>query len=46
LKAGENVSLSLMEAEYFGTSELAKEVIFAKQILETMGVILEFSIIS
>jgi hypothetical protein len=31
-----------MTAEYFGTSELVKEVIFAEQILETMGVILEF----
>jgi hypothetical protein len=34
-----------MEAEYFGTLELPKEVFFAKQILETMGVILEFPII-
>jgi hypothetical protein len=30
LKAGKSVTLSSMEAEYFGTSELAKEVIFAK----------------
>ena len=44
-KAGKSVTLSSTEAEYFGTSELAKEVIFAKQILETMGVILEFPII-
>jgi hypothetical protein len=44
-KAGKSVTLSSTESEYFGTSELAKEAIFAKQILETMGVILEFPII-
>jgi hypothetical protein len=36
-KAGKSVTLSSMEAEYFGTSELAKEVIFAKQILRHHG---------
>jgi hypothetical protein len=34
-----------METEYFGTSELANKVIFARQIIKTMGVILEFPIV-
>jgi hypothetical protein len=44
-KSWKSVTLSATEAEYFGTSEFTKEVISAEQILETMGVILEFPII-
>jgi hypothetical protein len=30
--------LSSTEAAYFATSEIAKEVVFAKQLLESMGI--------
>jgi hypothetical protein len=43
-KAGKSVTLSSTEAEYFATSEIAKEVIFAKQVLESMGIELTFPI--
>jgi hypothetical protein len=37
-KACRSVTLSSAEAEYYALSEVAKEVIFAKQVLETMGI--------
>jgi hypothetical protein len=37
-KAGKSVTLSSTKAEYYTTSEIAKEVIFAKNILEEMGI--------
>jgi hypothetical protein len=43
-KAGKSVTLSSTEAEYFGASEIAKEVIFAKQVIESMGIQLAFPI--
>jgi hypothetical protein len=43
-KAGKSVTLSSTEAEYFGASEIAKEVIFAKQVIESMGIQLTFPI--
>jgi hypothetical protein len=36
--------LSSTEAEYYATSEIAKEVIFAKNLLEEMGIQLQFPI--
>jgi hypothetical protein len=44
-KSGKSVTLSSTEAEYFALSEVAKEAIFAKQVLESMGVKLAFPII-
>ena len=44
-KTGRSVTLSSCEAEYVGLSELAKEVIFAKQVLESMGFNVEYPII-
>ena len=43
-KSGKSVTLSSTEAEYFATSEIAKEAIFAKQVIESMGIQLEFPI--
>jgi hypothetical protein len=43
-KSGKSVTLSSTEAEYFATSEVAKEAIFAKQVIESMGIKLEFPI--
>jgi hypothetical protein len=43
-KSGKSVTLSSTEAEYFATSEVAKEAIFAKQVVESMGIELEFPI--
>ena len=37
-KAGKSVTLSSTEAEYFALSEVTKEIIFVKQILESMGI--------
>ena len=37
-KACRSVTLSSTEAEYYALSEVTKEVIFAKQVLETMGI--------
>ena len=37
-KSGKSVTLSLTEAEYFACSEAAKEVMFIKNVLETMGI--------
>jgi hypothetical protein len=36
--AGKSVTLSSTEAEYFALSEVTKEVMFVKQVLETMGI--------
>ena len=36
-KAGKSVTLSSTEAEYVAVSEFAKEVIFVKQVLESIG---------
>ena len=43
-KAGKSVTLSSTEAEYVAISELAKEVIFVKQVLESIGLKVEFPI--
>jgi hypothetical protein len=37
-KAGKCVTLSSTEAEYVAVSEVAKEILFAKQVLESMGI--------
>jgi hypothetical protein len=37
-KACRSVTLSSTEAEYYALSEVTKEVIFAKPVLETMGI--------
>jgi Reverse transcriptase (RNA-dependent DNA polymerase) len=37
-KAGKSVTLSSTEAEYFALSEVTKEIMFVKQVLETMGI--------
>lgn len=37
-KSGKSVTLSSTEAEYFACSEAAKEVMFIKNVLETMGI--------
>ena len=44
-KSGKSVTLSSTEAEYVATSEVAKEVIFAKQVIESMGIKLQYPII-
>ena len=36
-KSGNSVTLSSTEAEYYAISEVAKELLFAKQLLESMG---------
>jgi hypothetical protein len=36
--------LSSTEAEYYATSEIAKEVIFAKNLMEEIGIQLQFPI--
>jgi hypothetical protein len=43
-KACRSVTLSSTEAEYYALSEVTKEVIFAKQVLETMGIKLNLPI--
>jgi hypothetical protein len=43
-KAGKSVTLSSTEAEYFALSEVAKEAIFAKQVIESMGIEIIFPI--
>ena len=37
-KSGKTVTLSSTEAEYYGISECAKELIFVKHIIESMGI--------
>jgi Reverse transcriptase (RNA-dependent DNA polymerase) len=44
-KAGKSVTLSSTEAEYFAASEIAKEVIYTKQLAETMGLKIKLPII-
>ena len=44
-KSGKSVTLSSTEAEYFATSEVAKEVIFAKQVIESIGIKISYPII-
>jgi hypothetical protein len=43
-KACSSITLSSTEAEYYAPSEVTKEVIFAKQVLETMGIKLNLPI--
>jgi hypothetical protein len=44
-KSGRSVTLSSTEAEYYATSEVAKEIIFAKQVIESMGITLQYPIV-
>ena len=37
-KAGKSVTLSSTEAEYVASSEIAKEAIFVKNLLDSMGI--------
>jgi hypothetical protein len=41
-KSGKSVTLSSTEAEYFALSEVAKEVIFVKQVVDSMGYKISF----
>jgi hypothetical protein len=43
-KAGKSVALLSTEAEYYATSEIAKEVVFAKNLIEEVGFQLQFPI--
>jgi hypothetical protein len=43
-KAGKSVTLSSTKAEYYATSEIAQEVFFAKNLLEEIGIQLQFPI--
>lgn len=43
-KAGNSVTLSSTEAEYIAVSEVAKEIIFAKNVAESMGIKIEYPI--
>jgi hypothetical protein len=43
-KAGKSVTLSSTEAEYFALSEIAKEAIFVKQVVDSMGLNLVYPI--
>jgi Reverse transcriptase (RNA-dependent DNA polymerase)/gag-polypeptide of LTR copia-type len=44
-KMGRSVTLSSTEAEYFAVSEVAKEILFVKQLLESCGINIELPII-
>jgi hypothetical protein len=44
-KSGKSVTLSSTEAEYFATSEIAKEIIFIKNVIESIGIKLQYPII-
>ena len=44
-KSGKSVTLSSTEAEYFAMSEVVKEIMFAKQVLESMGIAVQLPII-
>ncbi len=44
-KSGKSVTLSSTEAEYFALSEVAKEVIFVKQLVASMEITIAFPII-
>ena len=43
-KGNKTVTLSSTEAEYFAISEVAKEILFVKQVLEDIGIPLEYPI--
>jgi hypothetical protein len=43
-KSGKSVTLSSAKAEYFALSEVAKEVIFVKQVVDLMGYKISFPI--
>jgi hypothetical protein len=43
--SGKSVTLSSTEAEYYATSEIAKEVLFAKNLLEEIGVQIQYPLI-
>jgi hypothetical protein len=43
-KSGKSVTLSSTEAEYFALSEVAKEILFVKQLLENIGIKIEYPI--
>jgi hypothetical protein len=44
-KSGRSVTLSSTEAEYFALSEVTKEIIFTKQLIESMGIELRLPIV-
>jgi len=44
-KAGKSVTLSSTEAEYFAASKITKEIMFTKQVIESMGLELEYPMI-
>jgi hypothetical protein len=44
-KSGKSVTLSSTEAEYFAASEIAKEAIFARNVIESMGLKLDYPIV-
>jgi hypothetical protein len=43
-KSGKSVTLSSTEAEYFAMSEVVKEIMFVKQVIESMGIKLKYPI--
>jgi hypothetical protein len=43
-KLGRSVTLSSTEAEYFAVSQVAKEVLFIKQLMETIGISIQLPI--
>jgi hypothetical protein len=43
-KSGKSVILSSTEAEYFALSEVAKEIIFVKQLVDSMGYKISYTI--
>ena len=43
-KSGKSVTLSSTEAEYFAISEVAKEILFVRQILNCIGIEIEYPI--
>jgi hypothetical protein len=44
-KSGKSVTLSSTEAEYFAISEVAKEIMFIKQVIESMGMKIRLPIV-
>ena len=44
-KSGRSVTLSSTEAEYFAVSEITKEIMFIKQVIESMNIKLNYPII-
>ena len=44
-KSGKSVTLSSAEAEYYGISELAKEILFVRQLLNHMKIKIEYPMI-